>query len=153
MQGMRSTATWHKPRLIFSNEVMKRYTAMKSSSAGLGAHRGGMSLTCILFRYSTLVIPSVLQEAEAAAVAAAAELAEIRAKASFILNHLQPPVSAAAYVQSWPLLLAARCICAMSHPQPAAIVLRTFPCRLHTQLPRALHVLQQFPTQWAVPLA
>lgn len=34
-----------------------------------------------------------MQEAEAAAIASAAALADIRAKATFILNHLQPPVS------------------------------------------------------------
>jgi hypothetical protein len=34
-----------------------------------------------------------MQEAEAAAIASAAELADIRAKATFILSHLQPPVS------------------------------------------------------------
>jgi hypothetical protein len=39
-----------------------------------------------------------MQEAEAAALASAAELADIRAKATFILNHLQPPVSAVHYL-------------------------------------------------------
>lgn len=34
-----------------------------------------------------------VQEAEAAAIASAAELEEIRAKATFILQHMQPPVS------------------------------------------------------------
>jgi hypothetical protein len=34
-----------------------------------------------------------MQEAEAAASASAAELADIRAKATFILSHLQQPVS------------------------------------------------------------
>lgn len=58
----------------------------------------GRSLSCTIgtpwrFQSICVCVCAVVQEAEAAAAASAAELADIRAKATFILNHLEPKVS------------------------------------------------------------